>query len=82
MSAETPPPQTYEEWLETASIEEIVKGLYDRIEHLKEVVQTQDETIQTQDLLIKTLKTSMVTHKHTKETGECMLPAGVVIPLG
>lgn len=77
-----PTPKNFEEWLNTAPIEEIVKGLYERIEVLQAENETLTQQVQTQDEMIKTLKTSIVTHKHTKETGECMLPAGVVIRLG
>ena len=81
-------PKTYAEWLETAPIEEIVKGLYERIEaqqlEIQALQQENEElktSVKTHDGQIKNNKMSIVAHKHAETTGECTIPAAVVMPI-
>lgn len=82
MNATQTPPKNYEEWLATAPMEELVKGLYDRLEALQIENGELKAALKTQDEQFKILRQSIVSHKHAEVTGECTIPAGVVIPVG
>ena len=75
-------PKSFEEWIRSAPIKELVQGLYDRIGVLQADKDALELRVKTQDEKIKSLSMSVISHKHAKETGECTIPAGVVIPVG
>ena len=77
MSAKTP--KNYEEWLDTAPIEELVKGLYERLQVAEEEKQKLQEELEALKNEFNNFKVGIVAHKHAAQTGEATIPMGAVL---
>ena len=70
----SPSPKNFEEWLKSAPIEELVQGLYERLQEAY-------AEIETLKMEIKNLKRGLISHKHATQTGESTLPMSAVVPI-
>ena len=67
-------PKNLEEWLLSAPIEELVKGLYERLQGAYAEIETLKNEI-------VNLKGGLISHKHAAQTGESTLPMSAVVPI-
>lgn len=75
-------PENFKAWLKQAMEEETFAFLFERIDQLQKGNAALEKEVQALQEQVKNLNMAMATHKHTRETGEASIPAGVVIPLG
>lgn len=72
MATKITSPKTFEEWIQSAPTEELMKGLYERL-------QGAYEEIESLKLEFNNFKVGMIAHKHAAQTGEATIPMGAVL---
>lgn len=82
MNDATIPPKNYEEWLASAPLEELVKGLFDRMNQLKEDMEAFTGQMAMARTDLTNIRNALTTHKHADTTGEATLPMGAVLAPG
>ncbi len=77
----TSQPTSYEEWIQTAPLEELVQGLYERLTETNTEVAALKKQVAGLIAENNTLKMAIASHKHAVTTGEATIPAGAVLPI-
>lgn len=77
----TSKPKSYQEWLQTAPMDELVQGLYERLTETHTEITALQKQVESLSAENNLLKMAITSHKHAGTTGEATIPAGVVLPI-